>query len=75
MIYALQRAAEEMAADIKKYDILVDPRSHAVGNKQGVMVLQPYSSKRICRAAITKYIKIAKADESAEAMKNQASLF
>lgn len=75
MLYSLKRTAEVMAADIKKYGIMIDPHARAVGNSQGVTVLDPYASSRKCRALINHYIKIAKEAEAAKATENQASLF
>lgn len=74
MIYALQRVKQEFWEEIKRYDLTVDPEKHAVGWKHGMMVLQPYSSRGICRAAVKKYIKLAREAEQRAIDEKQAKL-
>lgn len=75
MIYALQRAAHDMAADIAKYNIIVEPENNMVGRAGRVMKLKDFSTSRECRKAINFYIKLARAEQAAVEQENQASLF
>lgn len=75
MIYALQRAKEQMREQIERYEIEVDPEKHIVGWGGAVSVLGPYTPASKCRSVITHYIKLAKSEEQRKLNENQASLF
>lgn len=75
MIYALLRSAEELASDIKKYKIEVNPEKGTIMWKTQMIQLQPYTPSRICKRELRRYIKMAKEAEQAKQMEKQGSIF
>ncbi len=74
MSYAIERVAQELSADLKKYDIRVDGPSRAIIHADGVLVVDPYTDARKCRKILKESIKKAKAKADAKAQANQGSL-
>lgn len=75
MIFALERAANELRDDIHRYNITVDPDLDLVSWNDRVSILKPYTSKADCKKAIRIYIKLAKEAVNAKNLESQERLF
>lgn len=53
---ALNRAVEEMAVDIQKYDIDVDIEGRVIGHNHEFVIIKEYAPKSECKKAIRKFI-------------------
>lgn len=74
MIYALQHAAKDYADDIKKFSIVVNPRSHMVGWRDHIVELPANTSREVCKRYVRSFIKQAKEYEAKRLQARQVTL-